>query len=102
MIQSTTCRNVGALQCAIQNRPLSISNPATKGQNRPVPASAGPLPAPPLMTAGSHPGAFCFYGRSLDLEVAGGFLASVRDDLILDMLTLVEGAEAGLFNGRDV
>src|SRR5665811_1289457 len=40
--------------------------------------------------------------RSLDLEVAGGFLASIRDDLIVDLLTLVEGAEAGAFDCRDM
>src|SRR5665811_1745256 len=39
---------------------------------------------------------------SLDLEVSGVFLASIRGDLILDLLTLIESAEAGAFNGRDV
>jgi hypothetical protein len=29
---------------------------------------------------------------SLDLEVAGGFLASIRDYFVFDLLTLIEGA----------
>ena len=39
---------------------------------------------------------------SLDLEVAGGFLASIRDDFVFDLLTLIEGAEAGAFDRRDM
>jgi hypothetical protein len=30
--------------------------------------------------------------ESLDLEITGGFLASIRDDLILNGLALIEGA----------
>lgn len=39
---------------------------------------------------------------SLDLEIAGGFLASIRDYFVFDMLTLIEGAEAGAFDCRDM
>jgi hypothetical protein len=30
--------------------------------------------------------------ESLDLEITGGFLASIRDDLVLNGLALIEGA----------
>src|ERR1035437_1251802 len=56
----------------------------------------------PIRNARSSPAPLCFYGRSLHLDGTGVVLASIRNALILGLLTLIEGAEAGLFNGRDV
>jgi len=47
--------------------------------------------SPRCLTRGSH-----------DFEVAGGFLASIRENFVFDLLTLIEGAEASAFDRRDM
>jgi hypothetical protein len=39
---------------------------------------------------------------SLDLEVPGGLLAAIGNDLVLDVLTFIESAESSFLNRRDV
>src|SRR5262245_36957197 len=44
----------------------------------------------------------CLTRGSHDFEVAGGFLASIRENFVFDVLTLIEGAEASAFDRRDM
>ena len=40
--------------------------------------------------------------RSLDLEVFSRFFALVGNEVVFDLLTLIEGAEAGAFDRRNM